>query len=164
MTRTLILMRHTKSSWDDPSLDDHDRPLNKRGVQAAKALGKWLRDNGWQPDQAIVSTAVRTRDTFSGLDLPVEPEFTDSLYHANSAELQMVLEMAKGQTVLMISHNPGVSSFARDMVAEPPQHPKFDDFPTGATLIMSFEIDGWEQVDTGTGQTLAFMTPRELTD
>ena len=162
MTRTLILMRHAKSSWDDASLDDHSRHLNGRGQRSAKTLGNWLRKQGLQPDQAIVSSSVRTRETFAGLNLPLDAEFTDALYHANSAEIQMVLEMASGQTVLVIGHNPDISEFAAEMVAKPPKHARFDGFPTGATAVIRFDIDDWDQVEPGTGQVLEFVIPREL--
>jgi phosphohistidine phosphatase len=164
MTRTLILMRHAKSSWDDPALADHDRPLTGRGKRAAKALGDWMRAQGWIPDQALVSDAVRTRDTFQRLVLPVEAEFTGSLYHANPADMQLVLEMAQGKAVLMIGHNPGISEFAEAMAQTPPTHPKFRDFPTGATLVLRFDIEDWDKIDTRMGKVLDFITPRELTD
>lgn len=164
MTRTLILMRHAKSSWDDPSLSDHDRPLNKRGKRASTALGTWLRATRWQPDQALVSDAQRTRETFARLKLPLEAEFTSGLYLANTADMQLVLEMATGDTVLMIGHNPGISEFAEVLVKAAPQHRKFHDFPTGATLVLHFDIDSWDKVDAGEGKVLDFITPRELTD
>ncbi|MFD3190983.1 SixA phosphatase family protein [Sedimentitalea sp. HM32M-2] len=164
MTRTLILMRHAKSSWDHPTLSDHDRPLNSRGQRAARSLGKWLAAQPWQPDQALVSSAVRTRQTYAGLDLSLPADFTPSLYHADSAAMQMVLEMAQGDTVLMIGHNPGISIFAAEMVAQPPDHPRFRDFPTGATVIVEFDIDHWSQIDPGTGRVLDFVIPRELPD
>ncbi|MDU9005907.1 SixA phosphatase family protein [Sedimentitalea todarodis] len=162
MTRTLILMRHTKSSWDDYTLADHDRRLNKRGQRSAKALGEWLSDKPWQTDQALVSTATRTRETFAGLGLSLDAEFTRTLYHADAAELQLVLETAVGATVLMIGHNPGISEFAQDMAATAPKHPRFSDFPTGATVVMEFDIQGWDDVETRTGRVLDFVVPREL--
>lgn len=162
MTRTLILMRHAKSSWDDYTLTDHDRPLNKRGQRSAKALGAWLASKPWQPDQALVSTATRTRETFVGLGLSLDGEFTRSLYHADAAEMQLVLETAVGETVLMIGHNPGISLFAQDMVKTAPKHPRFADFPTGATAVIEFDIQSWGAVDTHTGRVLDFVIPREL--
>ncbi len=162
MTRTLILMRHAKSSWDDYKLADHDRPLNKRGRRSAKALGEWLARKPWQPDQALVSTARRTQETFAGLGLSLTADFTRTLYHADAAEMQLVLETGSGETVLMIGHNPGISLFAQDMAAAPPDHPRFSDFPTGATVVMEFDIQGWDEVERGTGKVLDFVIPREL--
>lgn len=162
MTRTLILMRHAKSSWDDYTLADHDRPLNKRGRRSAKALGEWLATKPWQPDQALVSTATRTQETYAGLGLSLGADFTRTLYHADAAEMQLVLETANGETVLMIGHNPGISLFAKDMAATTPKHPRFADFPTGATALMEFDIASWDDVEPGTGKVLDFVIPREL--
>ena len=69
MTLRLILMRHTKSSWDDPWQGDHARRLNGRGRRSAEALGNWLRAKGHLPDVALSSDAVRTQETFAGLAL-----------------------------------------------------------------------------------------------
>lgn len=162
MTRTLILMRHAKSSWDDYTLADHDRPLNKRGQRSAKALGEWLSGKPIQPGQALVSTATRTRETFAGLGLSLVADFTRTLYHADAAEMQLVLETAVGETVLMIGHNPGISLFAQDMAAAPSKHPRFADFPTGATVVMEFDIQSWDDLETHTGRVLDFVIPREL--
>ena len=62
MTRRLILMRHAKSSWDNPFAEDHQRPLNGRGKRSAKAIGEWLRAQGYLPDQILSSSATRTRE------------------------------------------------------------------------------------------------------
>ena len=69
MTRTLILTRHAKSSWDAPVASDHDRPLNKRGRKSAPAIGTWLKQNGWLPDEVISSTSARTRETWDRMGL-----------------------------------------------------------------------------------------------
>ena len=63
--RRLILTRHAKSDWDDPMLDDHDRPLNKRGQRSAAELGEWLHSRGYEPDEVLCSTALRTRETWA---------------------------------------------------------------------------------------------------
>ncbi len=162
MTRTLILMRHAKSSRDNPGLGDHARPLNGRGKRSSKALGDWIRQQGWMPDQVLSSSSVRTRETFAGLDLPVDAEFTKSLYHAGTADLQLVLEMATGSTVLLLGHNPGIAEFAAEMVTSPPNHGRFHDYPTGATTVIQFDIDDWDRVEPGTGEILDFVVPREL--
>jgi phosphohistidine phosphatase len=67
MTRTLILIRHTKSDWDDSGLDDHDRPLNDRGRLSAPRIGAWLAEQGFEPDAVLCSTARRTRETWEGI-------------------------------------------------------------------------------------------------
>jgi len=156
-------MRHAKSSWDNPALDDHDRPLNKRGKRSAKALGDWLRAKTIVVDQALVSSAARTVETLQRLNVKCDREILDELYHADPDDMFRILRGATGQTVLMLGHNPGISWFASDLVADPPDHPRFDDYPTGATLVARFDIDDWSELATGTGQCQAFVVPRELT-
>ena len=63
--RRLILTRHAKSAWDDPRLEDFDRPLNRRGLRAALELGEWLHSRGYEPDQVLCSSAQRTRETWA---------------------------------------------------------------------------------------------------
>ena len=162
MSKTLILMRHAKSSWDTPGLADHARPLNERGTRSAKALGDWMRSKNWLPDQVICSAATRTRDTLSGLALGGAATFTDNLYHASATQMLRVLSQATGQTVLIVGHNPGLADFAAEIVAEPPGHPRFDNYPTGATLVVRFEIDNWNQVAWRGGTVADFVVPREL--
>lgn len=160
--KTLILMRHGKSSWGDPTLDDHDRSLNERGIASAKALGNWLREENHIPDTALVSTALRTRETFAGLALKIEPSFHRGLYLAEPDVMLGALRKAAGDTVLMIGHNPGIGWLAQDLVADPPAHPRFDDYPTGATLIARFAVDDWAKVTPGTGACVVFIVPRDL--
>ena len=73
MTLRLILMRHAKSSWDSPGLDDHERPLNGRGCRSAKAIGAWLNDHGYLPDLVLSSDAERTRETWGIVAAELQP-------------------------------------------------------------------------------------------
>lgn len=164
MTKTLILMRHAKSSWDSDVLSDHDRPLNTRGRQSATALGRWMREAGWLPDQVLCSSSVRTRETLSHLEITAPTEFATTLYNAGAGTMRVVLEMAVGQSVLLIGHNPGIAEFASRLAAAPPDHPRFDDYPTGATTVMRFDIDDWDKVDWHMGEVCNFVIPRELPD
>ena len=162
MTRTLILTRHAKSSWDTPVLDDHARPLNDRGTRSAKALGDWMRAKGWLPDQVISSSSTRTRETFAGLGLDTKAAFTDALYHASHTQMLRVLSQASGKSVLMLVHNPGAAAFAEALATSPPDYPRFYDYPTGATLVLHFEIDSWDQVQWHSGTVADFIVPRDL--
>ncbi|AVO38099.1 SixA phosphatase family protein [Pukyongiella litopenaei] len=162
MARTLILTRHAKSSWDDPMLPDHDRPLNGRGQRSARAIGTWMRDRGWLPDQAISSTSRRTRETFAGLALDLDASFTGDLYHASAGEMFETLRGAGGERVLMLGHNPGIGWFAERLLAVPPDHPRFADYPTCATLVARFPIQDWADLAWGTGKALDFVIPRDL--
>ncbi|MCB1365525.1 MAG: histidine phosphatase family protein [Rhodobacteraceae bacterium] len=164
MTKTLILMRHAKSSWDNPGLSDYDRKLTKRGKRSAKVLGDWLRGRGWLPDQILCSAAARTRKTCAGLELETEAEFTDNLYRVTSNQMLRVLSQASGDVVLMLGHNPAVQKFAETIVDEAPEHPRFRDYPTGATLVVQFDVDSWDRVAWRGGKVLDFVVPRDLMD
>lgn len=162
MTRTLILTRHAKSSWGTPGQQDHDRPLNKRGRQSAEVLGGWFREQGLQPDQVLSSSSKRTRETYDGLRLKAEADFTDHLYHASADQMLRVLSRASGEVVLMLGHNPGIGAFAVELAVAPSSHPRFYDYPTGATTVLQFGIDDWQQLAWANGKVVDFVIPREL--
>lgn len=162
MTRRLILMRHAKSSWNHPGVMDHDRPLNKRGRRSAEVMGRWLRENDLTPDEIISSTAKRTRETCEGLGFDIAATFTRRLYHAGPDEMLDILRAATGETVLIVAHNPGIAWFADTMARAPPDHPRFADYPTCATTVMTFAIDQWRAIREGTGQNTQFAIPRDL--
>ena len=158
--KRLILMRHAKSDWQ---LDqtDFDRPLNKRGRNAATALGGWLREQGYLPDEVICSPAARTRETYQRLTLPKTTEhFPNPLYLAEARDLRQALRSAVGDTVLMVAHNPGIAEFAEQIVSTAPSHPRFADYPSGATLVVDFNVTSWADMDIG--DVAAFVVPREL--
>jgi phosphohistidine phosphatase len=161
--KRLILMRHAKSSWDDPKCDDHARPLNGRGRVSARVVGEWLRARSYVPDQILSSDAARTRETFARLKVYADTEFLDTLYHAGPEQILRLLRQAGGDCVLVLGHNPGIGWFAQNIVAEPPPHPRFFDYPTCATLVADFDVDHWEEIGTGTARPVDFVIPRELT-
>lgn len=164
--KRLILTRHAKSSWDDPLTPDHDRPLNERGKAAAADLGQWLFSRGYIPDVVLCSDALRTRKTWSGIApaLPGTPvlELKPALYHAGPDVMLAVLRHAKGDTAMMIGHNPGIAEFAARLVAHAPINPEFMRYPTGATLVVDFVVDAWEDISFGQGVVDDFMVPREI--
>lgn len=166
MAKKLILTRHAKSSWDDPAMADHDRPLNDRGRAAAADLGQWLASRGHVPDEVLCSDALRTRKTWSGIApaLPGTPILTlkPALYHAGPDVMLAVLRHAQADTVMMIGHNPGIAEFAQRLLARPPANPEFQRYPTGATVVASFEIDSWADAAFGQGALRDFIVPREI--
>jgi len=162
MTRRLILIRHAKSDWSSGVTVDHARPLNMRGQAAADALGQWLRHNGHLPDEALCSTAQRTRDTWQRLGLNAPIRYLDTLYHAPGQIMFETLNKATGDCVLMLGHNPGIAEFAAWMLGTAPAHNRFRDYPTAATLIADFDIDSWADLSPGTGRAVTFVTPHDL--
>jgi phosphohistidine phosphatase len=162
--RRLILTRHAKSAWDDPSLPDHDRPLNRRGRRSALELGEWLGSRGYEPDEVLCSTAARTRETWarvSAAPLEVMPhvDYVGALYNAAPDVMLKILSRAKGETVMIIGHNPGLAEFARRLPARVPAHADFERYPTAATLVVDFQIDDWRDVKAGTWSVLDFFVP-----
>lgn len=166
MTKRLILTRHAKSSWDDPLLADHARPLNDRGIAASADLGGWLASRGYLPDQVLCSDSLRTRETWSRIAaaLPGAPDadLKPALYHAGPDVMLAVLRHAAGDCVMMVGHNPGIAEFAHRLVSRAPISPEFQRYPTGATLVADFPVDNWAEVAFGTAAVLDFIVPREL--
>ncbi len=162
----LIVMRHAKSSWADPGQRDLDRPLNKRGRRAAELLGGWLKAKGYRPERALISTARRAQETWAGVVAAVgaaPTSYVPEIYHAAPDTLLAVLRAApEVERLLLLGHQPGIGTFARRLLAEPPADPDFDKFPTGATAVIDFDATGWSEVEWGTGRLSDFAAPRQL--
>lgn len=169
--KTLILLRHAKSSWDDPDLDDHDRPLNKRGRHTAPVIAAWLAERGHLPDRVVCSSSVRTQETVERMrdalrNLPkaaIEP----GLYHADPDRM---LEIVRSQpddakTVMLVGHQPGLSAFARMLAGgkvRPGCSRAFEHFPTAAAAILASEANRWADIAPRTARFAEFAKPREL--
>jgi phosphohistidine phosphatase len=162
--KRLILMRHAKSSWSVPDQVDFDRPLNKRGQRDAPAIGRWLKEKTYLPDLALVSTAVRTQETWDGLldEIPDCPaDFLRSLYHADAGTMRDALRSAPddSETVLMLGHQPGIGDFGTRLLAQPPSHPDFTRYPTAAVAIIDFDFGAWNETGWGSGRLADFIFP-----
>ncbi|MCI2401104.1 histidine phosphatase family protein [Aliiroseovarius subalbicans] len=166
MTLRLILTRHAKSTWDDPLLADKDRPLNKRGRASAKAVGKWLARGGYGPQEVLCSSAVRTRETWAKISdkllHPPKAAYLDALYLAEPDQMLAALQRAQSDVVMMIAHNPGSAYMAQGLVATPPDHGRFQHYPTCATTVIDFPVSDWSDVGWGKGQAVDFVVPRDL--
>jgi len=163
MSRTLILMRHAKSSWDDFLQPDHARPLNARGRTSAAAMGNWLRDNGYLPDELLCSTAERTRETYARLGITAaKTRYEDALYHAGADVMLRVLQTAEANTILMLGHNPGIAYFAEMLAKKTTHHPRSSDYPTCATTVFHFGLNSWSDVKFSQGTVVDFAIPREV--
>ena len=164
----LILTRHAKSSWDDPRLDDVDRVLNARGQRSAAAIGRWLKERDYLPDQMLVSMAARARETSDwlsdGLGYCPQRHIVDALYLASPHRILSELRKATGQTVLLIGHNPGIGEFATEFALSPPLQGDFARYPTAATTVFDIAAQSWSQVAMGQNPVIDFVTPRPLLD
>lgn len=168
MTLRLILVRHAKSSWDDPNQEDHDRPLNARGQTAAPLIGEWLAGHGYIPAEVVSSTARRTLETWE-LMAPALGDGTvmrrdPGLYEATVERMLEALNNCAASPVLMLGHNPAIGQFAAQLLRKPPADASFDKYPTCATLVAEFDAPDWSEVDYGTGRALDFVTPKQIAD
>ncbi|MEM1274208.1 MAG: histidine phosphatase family protein [Pseudomonadota bacterium] len=165
MSRTLIAIRHAKSDWSR-RVDDHARPLNGRGQRDAPRIGEWLADHGFVPDDAAVSSALRTRQTWAAISdrLPSTPSeyVEDELYNASANHILDVARAARVGIRAIVGHNPGIGIFMQQIVAERPSKHRFDDIPTGSTLVVRFQEQDWHQIDWRSGEVLGFVTPHEF--
>lgn len=170
--KRLILLRHAKSSWSDPDLDDHDRPLNQRGRLAAPLMGAWLAERDLTPDHVICSSSARTIETWRRArallngEAP-DPTISAKLYHADPAAMLKLLRAApdEAETVMMIGHQPGLGAFARKLAngATPAGCARaFTKFPTAACAVLESEAESWADAAFGEARFSAFAIPREL--
>jgi len=166
-TKRLFLLRHAKSSWDDPGLDDHERPLAPRGQRACRVIAEYLHANAIEPELVLCSSARRTRETLEGVAPTGERVIESDLYTASPAELVERLRRVSDDvaSVMLIGHNPSMQMLALrlarrngDAAARAALERKF---PTGALATLTFEC-GWSELGSGSAQLVAFMTPKEL--
>jgi phosphohistidine phosphatase len=160
--RRLLLLRHAKSSWDDPSLADHDRPLAPRGRKAATRIGEHLRRERIPVALVLCSSATRARETLDLVAPPGEIRFERDLYGATAAELvERVRRVPDDVDVLMlIGHEPAIRDLAVALSA-PGSGLGDRKFPTGALATLTF-TGPWDALGPERAQLAAFVTPREL--
>ncbi len=165
--RRLYLLRHAKSSWDDPSLADHDRPLAPRGRKAARRLGAHLSEEGIEPELVLCSSARRTRETLERLGGAVggsTVEVEEGLYAADADALADRLRAVPDEvrSVLLIGHNPGLEELALDLAGRGEALARLEEkFPTGALAALELSTS-WAGLSPGSAELTAFVVPREL--
>ena len=167
VVRSLYLLRHAKSSWDDPALADRDRPLAPRGRKATRLIRRYLAENAIHPELILCSPSTRTRQTLEGIEpalgesrLEIEP----GLYGASAGELLRRLQRVPDGigSVMIVAHNPGLEELATMLArtgdALPALHEKF---PTGAlaTLLVP---GGWRDLAPATAELSDYVWPRKL--
>lgn len=167
--RTLYLLRHAKSSWEDPTLADHDRPLAPRGVRATPYVADHLRDAGIVPDVVLCSSARRTRQTLdllgdaipSDADVRVE----EGLYHAPARALLERLRTLPDSTrqAMLIGHNPAMQQLAVLLAASGAHMLRMRrKFPTAALATLVASVDGWTDLAAGCATLTGFVRPDDL--
>lgn len=173
---TLLLLRHAKSSWDNPALADYDRPLAKRGTKSAPRMGAEIAALGLRPDLVLCSAAARAKETLS-LVLPElgkpapEVVYDDAIYMASPGDLIKILRAADASgptphTVMVVGHNPGLEELAELLAGggdEAAQNLMAEKFPTCALAVIAFDVKDWSAIAPGKGKLQRFLTPALLT-
>ena len=165
----LWLLRHAKSSWDRPGLEDRERPLSRRGAHAAALLRGFIDAEGIHPDLVLCSSALRTRETLAGilpalgpvLDIRVE----DSIYtFAGDVLLDRIRAIpTEVGAAMVIGHNPAMQELALSLASRgEPLSDLAEKLPTGALAEIRFAEGTWSDLGDGNGELTRFVTPREL--
>lgn len=161
-TKLLLLLRHAKSSWDDPALADHDRPLAPRGHTAAKRIGARLRTDQTSVDLVLCSSARRARDTLDLVAPPGKIEIEDGIYGASAGELLERLRLIGDDvaSVMLVGHNPAMQELATQLLPDADED-AIGKFPTGALAMLTFP-GSWSSLAPRRTELVTFLKPREL--
>jgi phosphohistidine phosphatase len=162
--KTLLVLRHAKSSWNDAARTDHERPLNARGRRDGPRMGELVLEEGLVPDVLISSDAVRARLTAEAVagaaGYTGEILLDERLYLAGAADIVLVLQTvdANAEAVMIVGHNPGLEELVAQLTGEP------QDLPTAALAQIVLPIDRWRDLTLSTrGVLVAHWRPEELT-
>lgn len=167
------LLRHAKSDWDDTGLSDHERPLSRRGLTAAKAMGMFLEAERFHVERVFSSTARRAQDTTHLLGKVLkdaEISFHDTLYMTSTEQILGFIHAVPESvnTIMLVGHNPATQDLALHLIARAArgQRPALDDlrdkYPTGALCSIRFDTPRWDKIAPGTGTLMRFLKPRAL--
>jgi phosphohistidine phosphatase len=165
--QTLYLLRHAKSSWDDPTLPDHERPLAPRGRRDAKRIAKHLRRLGHEPELILCSSAARTRETLELLRPAVgasEVIVEEDLYGASSDELLARIHIVPDSvaSVMLIGHNPGLEQLALALASAGDELEQLAaKFPTAALATLAV-ANSWSRLAPGDATLEAYVVPKQL--
>jgi phosphohistidine phosphatase len=169
MKYRLLLLRHAKSSWDDPDLPDSERPLAPRGRRAAAALGARVARRKLRIDRVLCSPSLRTRETLAllALDPTIPVVFAPALYLASARALLTRLRRlpSRVRTVLVIGHDPGLDQLVQTLVAggRPKALRRYaQGFKTGALAELRAPDDGWGALHPGSATLERFTRPKDL--
>lgn len=168
--KTLTLLRHAKSGWDDTVARDFDRPLNPKGHRAAQAVGRYMKAIGLNFDHVVASPAVRVTETLGEVEQSygseLAPDWDQRVYLASVATLLDIVHDLPdaADRVLMVGHNPGLEELVLALIPDDDQ--LRDDvevkFPTASLAEMRFEVERWADLKPGTGLLVRFTRPRDL--
>lgn len=170
--RRIILLRHAKSAWSEPGANDHERPLNRRGQQAARMIGTYLNRHQLVPECVLCSTAARARETWVlvAAEIPAAPPaaYEDRLYNAGPGVLLNELQQAASavKSLLLVGHNPGLQDLSTLLIASGDLGDRErlrEKLPAGGLVVIDFPIEDWSKLHAHSGRLERFVVPRTLT-
>ena len=163
--KSLMLMRHAKSSWDDPSQTDHDRPLNPRGRRDAPKIACWISEQSFDPDCILSSSAARALETAELLHDTLKSDFeiqvAPSLYHASPEQILNCVRSLpiESERAILVAHNPGMGELVGMLGGT------WGNYPTAAISVFQIEIDDWAELDRSSILKLvSSIVPRAISD
>lgn len=160
--KTLLLMRHAKSSWKDAGLRDFERPLNERGRKSAPLMGRLLRRRKTLPDLVVSSPAERARETTAlvaeSAALRAPARFDERIYEATPATLlEVVAQLDEtADTALLVGHNPGMEELIASLTGAQER------MPTAAVACVALDVEKWSKARAGAGRLEWVARPKEL--
>ena len=160
--KTVYFVRHAKSSWEDFSLDDHDRPLNKRWLNDSLKMGKYFNEKSFRPGIIISSSAKRAMHTAERINESLDIDnFTvePGLYLSSPREIMKIVRSIDSSfdTAMIVSHNPGMTDMVNLFSEE-----NIYNVPTTGAFKVDFDIDDWAEADTDNGRLDFFLYPKML--
>jgi phosphohistidine phosphatase len=167
--RTIILLRHAKSSWSDPTLADMDRPLTPRGERASRSIAKYIRRKKIHPALVLCSPSLRTRQTLEAIESSLGKrsavELVPALYAASETELLEQLQALPDSigSVMLIGHNPGLHDLVRVLASRRADLRKVEEkFPTGALVTLVVDSNSWAALRPGNAKLVDYVVPKQL--
>lgn len=159
--KTLFVLRHAKSSWDDSDLADFDRPLNDRGKLSAPFMGELMTSNGFAPEIILSSPALRAKTTATlakeAGEMDAQIRYDERIYEASPAALRQVVADVEDEfrSAMIVGHNPGMEGFIRYLTG------KLEPMPTAALAVIDLDIANWGEIDAERGILRKIFRPRD---
>jgi len=159
--KTLFILRHAKSSWENADLSDFARPLNERGLKAAPLMGKFIYKNQLQPELILSSPAERAKQTAILIKENAqigEIKYDERIYEASPARLLEVIseQSEKLESLMLVGHNPGLEGLLKILTDES------QPMPTAALAVIDLKIGKWSEINSSTGKLRMLIRPKEL--
>ncbi len=160
--KTLYVLRHAKSSWDDCSLSDFERPLNERGIKTAPLMGKEMKKNDFVPEIIVCSTAKRAEQTANLVketaEFSAEIMFEEAIYEASVTTLLHIVSRIEDEfySALIVGHNPGFENLVRNLTG------KIEAMPTAGLAVIDLKIENWNEINAESGKLREFIRPKNI--